>query len=394
MKVLKCVIIGGGYAGINAVKAIRKDFKGKSSKQTLRLILIDKNPYHLRKVLLFKPAAGDEEITIPLTRLFPEGVEFVQATVTKIESGEQRLFYQDAAGNEYPMNYDILVLAAGSVVRQPHPDQRGIALTGLDTAREIRETWRVNLKKAIKETNLEERQRLMTIAVAGAGISGIETSAELAHYVRADAEALGLDPSAVRICLLNAHNRLFQQGPAKVGLKLERSLADNGVTILHGSKALQEKEGILNLSSGETMPVGLCIWTLGLLPNPMLRSLGLPLTPQGYVVVDASYRVQGVQGVYCIGDCAQIVDPANGRADGKTCKEATAQASRLGKILSADIEGYPAPSHKSHMVFFCFGLGPGQGMVWTRQWGLDIILTGKLGGRIRKFTWDLASLLS
>ncbi len=392
MKELTCIVIGGGYAGIHAVKAIRKAFLGESSTR-LRLILIDKHPYHLRKVLLFKPAAKNEDITIPFTSLFPEGIDFIHATVTKIESGERRVLYQDAEGNEHSINYDILVLAAGSVVRQPDPAQGGMALVSLDAAAKIREVWRANLKKAVMETKASERQRLMTIVIAGAGISGIETSAELACLVRIDAEELGLDPNAVKIYLLNAHNRLFQEGPAKVGLKLESSLAACGVTILHGSKALQEKEGVLTLSGGETMPVGLCIWTLGLLPNPMLRSIGLPLTPEGYVIVDASYRVQETQGVYSIGDCAHIIDPASGRPDGKTCKEATAQAARLGKIVSADIAGSPAASHKGYIDFFCFGLGPGRGMVWTRQWGLDIILTGKIGWRIRKFTWDIASLL-
>lgn len=393
LKELTCIVIGGGYAGINAVKAIRKIFKGEASKRTLRLILIDKNPYHLRKVLLFKPAVGDEDITVPLTRLFPEGVEFVQATVTKIKSGERRMIYQDAEGNENSMKYDILVLAVGSVVRQPDPDQGGMALASLDAAWKIREAWRANIKKAVKETNAKERQRLMTIAVAGAGISGIETSAELAYFIHEDAKQWGLDPGAVRMKLFNANKGLFPEGPAKVGLKLERSLNACGVTILHGSRVLQEKEGTLTLSSGETMSVGLCVWTLGLLPNPMLQSIGLPVTPEGYVIVDASYRVQGAQSVYSIGDCARIVDPASGRADGKTCKEATAQAARLGKILSADIAGRPAPSHKGFIDFFCFALGPGQGMVWTRQWGLDIIFTGKLGWRMRKFTWDSASLL-
>lgn len=192
----------------------------------------------------------------------------------------------------------------------------------------------------------------MTIAVVGAGISGIETSAELAYFIREDALLLGLDPSAVRIKLFNANKRLFLEGPAKIGLKLERSLDACGVTTLHGSRVLQEKEGVLTLSNGETMSVGLCVWTLGLLPNPMLQSIGLPITSEGYVVVDASYRVQGAQGVYSIGDCARIVDPASVRVDGKTCKEATAQAARLGKILSADIAGRQAPPHRGFIDFF------------------------------------------
>jgi len=67
MKVLTCVIVGEGYAGIHAVKSIRKAFQKKIGKRTFQLILIDKNPYHLSKVLLFKPTAGDEDITIQLT---------------------------------------------------------------------------------------------------------------------------------------------------------------------------------------------------------------------------------------------------------------------------------------------------------------------------------------
>ncbi|TCZ77097.1 pyridine nucleotide-disulfide oxidoreductase [Paenibacillus albiflavus] len=392
MNELTCVVVGGGYAGIHAQKAIRKAFLGESGSR-LKLILIDKNTYHLRKVLLFKKATRDEDIAIPFTNLLSDGTNFIQATVTGIESVEKRLFYQDTGGNEHSMRYDLLVLAAGSVVMRPDPAQGGIALVNLDAAAKIRQAWRTNLMKAAQETNPLERQRLMTLAIAGAGISGIETSAELASIVREEARVIGLDPTAVKIFLLNSNDRLFPEGPAKVGQKLEHSLEQCGVKIFHGRKAMHEKGGIVTLSDGETIPVGLCVWTLGLLPNPMLRSLGLPLTTEGEVIVDASYRVQGSQGVYSIGDCARIVDPATGRKDGKTCKEATAQAGRLAKIMMADITGLPAPVHKGFMDFFCFGLGPNQGMAWIRKWGIDMIITGQLGWRLRKFTWDSASLL-
>ena len=393
MKELTCIVIGGGYAGINAVKAIRNTFKDKANKRPLRLILIDKNPHHLRKVLLFKPAVTNEDIRVSLTELFPKGVEFVQATVKNIESEPKKLNYQDVNGNWKSMYYDIIVVAIGSVVRQPDLAQGGIALASLATSLQIKETWRANLKKAVIETNARERQRLMTIAVAGAGISGIETSAELAYYVREDAQKLGLDPSSVRINLINTNKSLFPDGPPKVGLKLERYLRTSGVTVNHEVKILQEKEGVLTLSSGEMMSVGLCVWTLGLLPNPNLRNIGLPITSDGHLIVDPSYRVHDAHGVYSIGDCARIVDPASGQADGKTCKEAIAQATRLAKIVLADLEGHPAPKHKGFIDFFCFGMGPKKGMAWTHFWGMDFIFTGKLGWILRKFTWNSASLL-
>lgn len=394
MKEMTCIVLGGGYAGIHAVQAIQKAWKAAGNHQPLRLILMDKNKEHIRKVLLFKPAATQEDIAIPLKKLFPEGVEILQGSVIKIEKELRSLVYLDAMGMERTIQYQMLVVAAGSVVRQPEPRQGGIALTNRDTARSIRKIWQSNLAKAAHESDSSERKRLMTIAIAGAGISGIETAAELAHYARQAARRLDLDPKEIQICLYNANNRLFPEGPAKVGHRLEQALNANGVKVIHGIKVQQEEGGVLTLSSGKKTAAGLCIWTLGLRPNPMLEAIGLPVNKEGYIRVDESYRVEGAKGVYSIGDCAHIVDPASGRADGKTCKEATGQAAKLGRVIVADAEGRTAPKHHGYMDFFCFGLGPGQGMVWTRQWGIDFVITGKLGWKIREFTWNRASLLN
>nr|WP_322112068.1 FAD-dependent oxidoreductase [Brevibacillus ruminantium] len=211
--------------------------------------------------------------------------------------------------------------------------------------------------------------------------------------MRQQAEALGMNADAVTVYLVNARERLFQEGPAKVGQKLEQLLAENGVTVLHQRKALQERDGQLFLEDGGTLPAGLCVWTLGLSANPMLSQMGLPLSPAGQVLVDSCYRVSGMEFVYSIGDCAKIVDPSTGKADRMTCKEGIMQAKRLGKIVLADWEGRVAPAHKGVMDSFCIGLGPEQGLVWSRKWGLDFIITGKLAWNLKKYVWDSASLL-
>ena len=113
----------------------------------------------------------------------------------------------------------------------------------------------------------------MSVAVAGAGISGIETSAELALEMQKEA-LLGLHSSEVSVYLMNAQERLFPEAPEKVGHKLELTLNKCGVTVLHNRKALREKQAS---SAGDRLPVGLCIWTIGLIPNPDLRSMGLRL---------------------------------------------------------------------------------------------------------------------
>lgn len=393
MRHFTCVVIGGGYAGIQAIQAMRKGISEGALPGGMKLILIDKQPYHLRKVLLFQPAVQEKNIIVPFEQLFPQGLERIQAEVTRLEPQAKKLWYRDTEGALHELEYDAAVLAAGSVVRDPGPGAGGIALTGLQSAERIREAWQVNVRQAVTEARAEERQRLLTTAVAGAGISGIETAAELAHGIRADAEALNVRPEEIRILLYNAADRLFTEGPPKAGFKLERLLSAIGITVIHGCKVMREGGGVLNLSDGGQTPVGLCVWTLGTQPAPGLSGLGVPRTPDGYVPVDSGYRVPGAEGLYSIGDCARIMDPRTGQVDGKTCKEASAQAARLGQVIAADLAGRPAPEHKAFMDFFCIGLGPKQGMVWTRQWGLDLYITGKLGARIRKMTWDMASLI-
>lgn len=393
MNDLTCIIIGGGHAGLGALKAIQATTQGMANGRRIRIVLIDKQPGHVRKVMLFRPAAGGEEIMVPWTHYFSEGVEFVQGTVTSVDSGEKRIRYTDAQGNEALIRYDLLVVAVGSIVRRPDPDQGGIALTDPQAAADIRERWRASLRKSASETNPEERKRLMTIAVAGAGISGIETSAELALAMRKEASALGLNSSDTSVYLLNAQERLFPEGPENVGRKLDKALSECGVTVLHNRKAMREEAGVVTLSNGDCLAVGLCIWTIGLVPNPVLRGMGLPLTPDGQVLVDECYRVQGAPGAYSIGDCTRIVDPRTGKADQMTCKEGGMQALRLGKIVMADLEGRLAPVHKSMMDAFGIGLGQNRGLVWARKWGLDMIITGKLAWKLKKLAWDGASML-
>ncbi|NOU95683.1 pyridine nucleotide-disulfide oxidoreductase [Paenibacillus sp. LMG 31456] len=395
MNDLTCIIIGGGHAGLAALKSLKEKTQGMANGQRIRFVLLDKQPGHVRKILLFRRAVGEEEIMIPWTNYeFFEGVEFVQGTVTSVDSGEKQIRYEDVHGNDARIRYDLLVVAVGSVVRQPNPDQGGISLTDLQTAAVIRERWRANLKQAAGETNPKERKRLMTVAVAGAGISGVETSAELVLEMQKEASSLGLNPSDISVYLLSAQERLFMDGPKKVGRKLDQILRESGVTVLYNRKAMREEAGVVTLNNGDRLPVGLCIWTIGLIPNPALRTMGLSLTPEGQVLVDGSYRVQGAPGVYSIGDCARIVDPKTGIAAMMRCAEIALQEDRLGKIVIADLEGRPAPVHKSAPLdLFCIGLGENHGLVWGRKWGLNMVVTGKPAWKFRKLAWDGGSKL-
>lgn len=65
MNVLTCVIIGGGHVGLHSLKAIKEEIRAMANERRIRFVLIDKQPGHMRKMLLFRPAVGEEEIMIP-----------------------------------------------------------------------------------------------------------------------------------------------------------------------------------------------------------------------------------------------------------------------------------------------------------------------------------------
>jgi NADH dehydrogenase len=389
----RIVVIGGGHAGLNAVKEIEKQIVAPSGGK-YRVLLIDKQPYHLRKVLLFRAAVSDQPLKVPFSRYFGKHVEVVQASLRAIDSGRRMVQVAYPDGSQGEIQYDRLVLALGSTIREAAPEQGGISLKDLQSARKIRSTILENISRARNESDEMRRRQLLTVAVAGAGITGIETSAEIGFWLKEEAKKAGIDPDLAEVTLCNAGQRLLEELPEKVGKRLEEGLRLNNVKVRHNAKAEKFAEETVYLQDGSTLQAGLCIWTLGLQANPLVSQLGLPVEDDGKLSVDPWYHVKGFSDIYAIGDCAKAVDPATGKADGMTCKEAIPQAQRVSKIIKAELAGKTGPQHKGYPVsLFCIGLGPGNGLLWVNKWGIDLIMSGKLAGKIKGFTWDIASMI-
>lgn len=388
------VIVGGGYAGLHAVNHIRKQLPGAEA-DGYRILLIDKESYHFRKVLLFKAAVTDRShLKVPFSMLLKKGIEFVQAGLHAIDPHARTInvTYPDGSGGSIP--YERLVLTLGSVINRVPEEMGGISLSDPANAEQVRQQILCHLQLARTETRPDVQRELLSAAVVGAGITGIETAAELGFWMKAEAEKAGLDPRLVEVKLINNRPRLFEAGSVRTGEQLEEMLRERGVNVYHGIKARRFEDGKLQLDNGSALPAAVCVWTLGLKPNPLLGRLGLPLDPNGKLSVDPWYHVQGHPRIYAIGDCANIVDPLTGKADGMTCKEAVPQAKRLGQIVKAELQGKTGPQHKPFGIpLYCIGLGPGNGFVWARGWGRDIVLKRSLGWKFRVMAWNSASFI-
>ncbi|MEW9701055.1 NAD(P)/FAD-dependent oxidoreductase [Paenibacillus sp. SI8] len=385
------VIVGGGYAGLNMVNSLLKQFDGQSH---VRMTLIDKEPHHLRKVLLFQGAVEEKSLAIPFSSYFDGKVEILQAELASVEHEQQLVMLKHTSGRSEALRYDRLILCLGSKVVSAGPEQGGISLTDMDSSASIRAQLEHGVDSARQASEDAERRRLLSVAVVGGGITGIETTSELVCGLRNKAAAAGLDPALVSVTLVNSQARLLEAAPPHVSRRLEKELGELGVSVLHGARAAAFREGAVQLQGGGSISARTCVWTLGLRPNPLVRQLGLAVERNGKLQVDARYHVVGAENVYAIGDCAHVVDPATGQADGMTCKEAIPQAARLAKIIKAELAGDKGPEHAPFTNLFCIGLGPEKGFVWIQKWGLNLMITGKAGRQFRRMTWDMASLMN
>lgn len=380
IKLKTIVIIGGGYAGINLIAALKKELNKK-----IRVILVDKNDYHFKKVKLFKGIVNEDisKLSIPLKQ-YCENIHFIHGEVIGINHDAQTINITGEDGTIHRQGYDQLVLALGSVLRDVGPDRGGVPLVNLENARDIR-------KKLIKIAVSPKSN--IRLAIAGSGITGIETAAEVNSWLKDVTEKRGISKN-IELVLINASQRLLEEAPVKVSSRLESRLKEHGIQILHNAKAEKFVDGEVCFTDGSKLDVDFCIWTVGLKPHPSLSALDVPLTEDGKIKVDPWYRLVGSENIYGIGDCVHAVDPNCSMAAAMSCKEAISQAKRLAKILKAHMEGDAAPAHQNHPDFFSIGLGPDDGFVWAHKWGMDVVFCGKPASKIREYTWELASKMN
>ncbi|WP_416828355.1 NAD(P)/FAD-dependent oxidoreductase [Ectobacillus polymachus] len=386
------VILGGGYAGINLLNGLKKELGPLLGKE-VKITLVDKNSFHFRKVLLFKTIVEDADLKVPLERYCTEGMEYVKGEAIACNHDKKEVAIKIETEQIQTIPYDYLVLALGSVMREVPSTQGGVTLSNMKAALDIRQKLLSLIQVAKTEENREVRRKLLRIAIVGGGITGIETSCELCVWLKEEVQKAGLDPDEVGVILFDAKDYVLHGAPVKVSERLAYELEKLGITLLSKTRVKQFENGQILCTDGTTYAAGECIWTPGVKVN--LQEFHFPLSHTNQIVVTDTYRIEGYSHIFAIGDCARIIDKKTNQVDGMTCKEAIPQVARLSKILKNEISGIANfITHKAYPVkLYCISLGPNNGFVWVQKWGLDFIVSGKMGARIRERTWDQASLL-
>ncbi|NLW02681.1 MAG: NAD(P)/FAD-dependent oxidoreductase [Clostridiaceae bacterium] len=305
----KVVIVGAGYAGIEAALTLNK----RKKKDKIDITLIDKNPYHTLLTDIHEVAGNrvsEEAVRIPLKSIFKyTDVNLVMDEITEFDLENNTL---RSKNSEY--HYDYLIMAMGSTPSfygVPGLKEHAFTLWSFDDAVRIREHIRKTFILAAQEKDKEKRKRLLTFVVAGAGFTGVEMIGELAIWVRSLCKEHGISRKDVRLLIVDMLPRVLSTLNEKNAAKAHKYMEEKlGIEIMTNTKILEAKENGLTVEGGfiETDTV---IWAAGIRSAKIVDGIDVEkLNSAGRIAVDEYGRTRH-KNVYAVGDLAGLKDENN-----------------------------------------------------------------------------------
>lgn len=302
----RIVIVGGGYAGVLTAKKLAKKFKKDPSTS---VTLIDKNPFHTMLTELHEVAAGrveEDNIRISFQKIFAgRRVHFVQDFVEAVDCQEKKVL-----GRNGTYDYDYLVMAAGSrpaYFSIPGAEEYSLPLWSYEDAVRLREHILDCFRRAAAATNQQERSRLLTFHIVGAGLTGVEMAGELAEYVPVLCERFEIDRAEVSIRNVDLVARPVPTLPEKLSAKIQRRLEKMGVQMLLNTRVVAVGADYIDLKVADQVhrqATGTVIWVAGIEAAQVTQKVGTTVTSgeRGRLVTDQYLRSSDDESLFVAGD--------------------------------------------------------------------------------------------
>jgi NADH:ubiquinone reductase (H+-translocating) len=301
--VKKVVIVGAGFAGLNAAKRLRKS-------RDVDVTVIDRENHHLFQPLLYQvamAALSPADIAVPIRSLLvATNVRVIKAAAQRVAL-EQRCVITDAG--EYP--YDYLLLACGAQHAYfGHEEWEVFApgLKNLPQATEIRRRVLEAFEMAERETDPIARRRFLTFVVVGGGPTGVELAGaigEMSRYTLAR-DFRSIDPRQTRVVLVEAGLRILPSFDAKLAARAMRDLESLGVQVWTGAAVTDVTAEGVSVGS-EKLAAATVLWGAGVKAADIGSTLGVPVDGAGRVTVGEDLTIPNHPEVFVVGDMAHAL---------------------------------------------------------------------------------------
>src|SRR6266542_257002 len=334
----RVVIVGGGFAGLAAAHALRH--------ADAEVVLIDRRNHHIFQPLLYQVATAvlsPAEIAAPIRQLEVKqrNLNVLLAEVTGVDLADRTIAASSPGAGVRKIAFDYLVVATGMRPSYFGHDEFARYAPGLKTLNDA-ETIRAKILAAFElaETTDDdaERARQMTFVLVGAGPTGVELAASLAHMVKVTLRGnfRRIDPAQASIILLDGAKRVLPTFAEALSRRVTRRLTKLGVKVLTEVKVESvDEQGVV--AGGSRIPSATVLWTAGVAASPVPKMLGAKTDRAGRALVGPALNVVEALGVFVVGDAASLMQ--EGHPVPGVAQAAIQQGRYVGRLIAKELKG-------------------------------------------------------
>ena len=330
------VIVGGGFGGLTAAKALRR--------ARVRVTLVDRQNHHLFQMLLYQVATAGlspGDIASPIRWILrrQSNARVLLAEAQRVDATARTLVCDVG-----PIPFDYLILAPGVTHSYfGHDEWRPHApgLKTLDDALAIRAKVLMAFERAERAGGGAERRVSLTFVVVGGGPTGVELAGSIVEMARHALrhEFRAIDSRTATVLLLEGGPDVLPAFPPELRARARQDLERLGVTVRTGAVVSAIEAGAVRVGA-ERIEAGTILWAAGVQASPLGATLGVPLDRAGRVKVEPDLSVPGAPAIFVIGDLAALVNEA-GRPLPGVAAVAIQEARHAVGAIAADLAGRP-----------------------------------------------------
>lgn len=307
-RVPRVVVVGGGFAGLQAVKAL--------TGAQLEVILLERQNYHLFQPLLYQVATAGlapEDIVYPLRAILRgrKNVEFRMTEVQAVDRENKKVITDFGE-----ISYDYLVVAVGArtnFFRMESVERNAFGLKNVADAMDVRNHIFRMFEMACQQPDPEVRRAMLTFVVAGGGATGVESAGGLAELIEhvLTKDYTDIDFGEVRLILLEGGDCLLPALPEPLCRFTAEKLTQKGVEVRFRSAVAEFDGTTITMADGKKLNTRTLIWAAGVAAEPLAARIGTETDKAGRAVINSHLQVPGHPEIFVVGDAACL------RVDGR-----------------------------------------------------------------------------
>ena len=376
----KVVIIGGGFGGLYAARALRN--------AAVDVTVIDRTNHHVFQPLLYQVATAmlaPTDIAAPIRWLLrsQKNTEVLLAGAREIVPDERVVHCDD--GRE--LHYDYLIVAAGarhSYFGHSEWEPRAPGLKTVEDAIELRRRWLLAFERAERATDAAERQVNLTFVIVGGGPTGVELAGMLPTIARfaLPKDFRHIDTASSRIVLIEGGPRLLPTFPEDLSARAERDLIELGVEVRTNARVTNVGDDFVEMGA-ERIDARTIFWAAGNAASSLGASLGAAQDRMGRLSVKNDLSIEGHPEVFVVGDMAIL------ESDGKAVPGVAPAAMQSGRTAARNVLHTVRGEGRERFRYF----NKGDLATIGRYKAVGVLAGRHLSGALAWWTWLLVHIM-